>query len=139
MPYEQRSAAIQKFCQAVNRGVESIATDLPPIPQQQPQKRNRRFEQQSQQPEFRAPARPPISYYLHYAELVQIQDLEDKFKELQPVFYKPKCLQLALLKFDFPDGMSAQEELRLPCQAVRFVQHYKCMQSYFKIIFTFDS
>jgi hypothetical protein len=124
LSYEQRLDAIRKFCKAVNRGVQSIATDLPPMPQQQ-QNRKRRYDHQQQLPEFRTPTRPPIAYYLHHAEIVQTHDLEDKFGEIQPVFYKPKLLQLPLLKFDFPDGMSNQEELRLPCLAVRFVQRYK--------------
>jgi hypothetical protein len=117
--YESRLTAIRKFCQAINRGVKSIETDKAQAPM-----KKRKIDQQ---PEFQASNRKLMSYYLHCAETVELFDLEGEFSKLQVAFYKPKCLQLALRGFEFPEELKNDEEnnLLIPCQAVRFVQRYK--------------
>lgn len=118
LPYNQRLAAIRKFCHAVNRGIKSIETDKLP---QLNRKRNNRNDQVQQ------PTRKVLSYYLHCADAIELPNLKREFDKLSVEFYEVKCLQVALQKFEFPEDMQKDEDqdLYIPCQAVRFAQRYK--------------
>jgi hypothetical protein len=135
LDYPQRLNAIRKFCHAFNRGAESIATDRQQ--QQTPNPGKRRFDKH---PAPVQNSKTIQTYYLHCAEITALSDLREKFSELHPEFIEDKCLQLAVNNFEFPDDLESNAtDLYIPCQAVRFVQHYKGRISKRIIDFTFFS